>query len=145
LDREVSARTAIQIVGRGNGRDTADKAFYKGDGSIDGPGSLFFCDGVFRCSEKMYDRARDMVAKTIGAKFSELKEEGSVKEEVPGVIHAPEKLKASALASNADTVGAISVGSADETEVVQGSLKDIGIKEKARLFDLFFDAHAKGK
>jgi hypothetical protein len=86
-----------------------------------------------------------MVAKTIGAKFSELKEEGSVKEEVPGVIHAPKKLKALASANNADTAGAMSVGSAKETEDAQGSFKDIGIKEKARLFDLFFDAHTKGK
>jgi hypothetical protein len=138
LDGEVSAR-------RGNGRDTADKAFYKGDGSIDGPGGLFFRNGVFTCSEKMYDRARDMVAKTIGVKLSELKEEGSVKEEVPGVIHAPEKLKALALANNADTVCAISVGSAEETKTAQGSFKDIGIKEKACLFDLFFGAHTKGK
>jgi hypothetical protein len=37
------------------------------------------------------------------------------------------------------------VGSAEETEAAQGSFKDIGIKEKARLFDLFFDAHTKGK
>jgi hypothetical protein len=62
----VSARTAIPIVGRGNGRDTADKAFYKGGGSIDGPGGLFFRDGVFT-----YDRARDMVAKTNGVKLSD--------------------------------------------------------------------------
>jgi hypothetical protein len=145
LDGEVSAHTTIPIVGRGNGCDTADKDFYKGDGSIDGPGGLFFRDGVFTCSEKMYDRARDMVAKTIGVKLSELKDEGSVKEEVPGVIHAPEKSKASASANNADTFGAISVGSAEETEAAHGSFKDIGIKEKARLFDLFFDAHTKGK
>jgi hypothetical protein len=104
LDGEVSARAAIPIVGRGNGRDTANKAFYKGDGSINGPGGLFFRDSVFTCSEKMYDCACDMVAKTIGVKLAELKEEGSVKEEVPGVIHAPEKLKASALANNADTL-----------------------------------------
>jgi hypothetical protein len=84
-----------------------------------------------------------MVAKTIGVKLSELKEEGSVKEEVPGVIHPPEKLKSSA--NSADTVGAISVGSAEETEATQGSFKDIGIKEKACLFDHFFDAHTKGK
>jgi hypothetical protein len=74
LDGEVSARTAIPIVGYGNSRDTAGKAFYKGDGSIDGPGGLFFWDGVFTCSEKMYDRARDMVAKTIGVKLAGLKE-----------------------------------------------------------------------
>jgi hypothetical protein len=86
-----------------------------------------------------------VVAKTIGVKLSELKEEGSTKEEVPGVIRAPEKPKASGSANNADTVGAISVGSAEETEAAQGSFKDIGIKEKARLFDLFFDAHTKGK
>jgi hypothetical protein len=146
LDGEVSARTAIPIVGRGNGRrDTADKAFYKGDGSIDGPGGIFFRDSVFTCSERMYNRARDMVAKTIGVKLSELKEESSAKEEVPGVIHAPKKLKASASANNADTVSAISVGSAEETEAMQGSFKDIRMKEKARLFDLFFDAHTKGK
>jgi hypothetical protein len=143
LDGEVSARTAIPIVGRGNGRDTADKAFYKGDGSIDGPGGLFFWDGVFTCSEKMYERARDMVAKTIGVKLADLKEEGSAKEEVPVVIHAPQKLKVSG--DNADTIGAISVGSAEETETAQGSFKGIGIKEKARLFDLFVDAHTKGK
>jgi hypothetical protein len=140
LDGEVSARTAIPIVGR----DTAHKAFYKGDGSIDGPGGLFFRDGVFTCSEKrMYNRARDMVAKTVSVKLADLKEEGSAKEEVPGVIHAPEKLKASG--DNADTVGAISVGSTKETEAAQGSFKGIGMKEKTRLFDLFVDAHTKGK
>jgi hypothetical protein len=42
LDGEVSAHTAILIAGRGNGRDTTDKAFYKGNGSIDGPGGLYF-------------------------------------------------------------------------------------------------------
>jgi hypothetical protein len=127
LDGEVSARTAIPIVGRGNGCDTTDKAFYKGDGSIDGPGGLFFQDGVFTCSEKMYKHARDMVAKTISVKLANLKEEGSAKEEVPGVIHAPEKLKV--LGDNADTVGAISVGSAEETETAQGS-KALASKRK---------------
>jgi hypothetical protein len=48
-------------------------------------------------------------------------------------------------ANNTDTVGAISVGSAEETEAAQGLFQDIGIKEKAHLFDLFFDAHTKGK
>jgi hypothetical protein len=75
LDGEVSARTAIPIVGRGNGRDTADKAFYS---FMDGPGGLFIRDGVFACS--------DMVAKTIGVKLADLEEEGSATEEVPGVI-----------------------------------------------------------
>jgi hypothetical protein len=42
LDGKVSAGTAILIVGRGNGPDITDKAFYKGDGSIDGPGCLYF-------------------------------------------------------------------------------------------------------
>jgi hypothetical protein len=84
-----------------------------------------------------------MVAKTIGVKLADLKEEGSAKEEVPGVIHAPKKLKASG--DNADTVSAISVGSAEETETAQGSFKGIGIKEKARLFDLFVNAHTKGE
>jgi hypothetical protein len=68
--------------------------------------------------------------------------EDPVKEEVPGVIHAPEKMKASG--DNTETVGAISVGSAEETEAAQGLFKGIGIKEKARLFDLFVDARTKG-
>jgi hypothetical protein len=45
---------------------------------------------------------------------------------------------------NTETVGAISVGSAEETEAAQGLFKGIGIKEKARLFDLFVDARTKG-
>jgi hypothetical protein len=42
LDGEVSARTAIPMVRRGNGCDTTDKAFYKGKGFINGPGGLYF-------------------------------------------------------------------------------------------------------
>jgi hypothetical protein len=50
-----------------------------------------------------------------------------------------------ALGDNAGTVSAISVGSTKETEAAQGLFKGIGIEEKARLFDLFVDAHTKDK
>jgi len=143
LDGEVNARTAIPIVGRGNGRDTTDKDFYKGDGSIDGTAGLYLQDGVFTCSEKMYKRANEMVAKFIGTKLVGLKADDSDTEEVPVVVHAPKKT--ADVADTANTTGAISVGSTEDTDIAQTSLKGIGIEEKARLFDIFIDARSKGK
>lgn len=66
VDGKVDQRVAIPIVGRGKGRDTVDRAFYKGNGDAElSPDEFVEHDGVYFVSDAMHKASVKVVENAI--------------------------------------------------------------------------------
>lgn len=146
LDGEVDQRFAIPVVGRGNGRDTADKSFYKGNGDGELKPEMFVLhDGVYFCSDAMYEASLALVESTYDAKVATLKKKNPAA--VPEVVHTNnKKMKlndGSATVAKAPDSGNVSLDTPNDGDSklpafsLDAELKDA---TKANILDAFFPA-----
>jgi len=71
LKGAVDQRLVIPVVGRGNGRDTVDPKFYRGNGDVEPDTEDFVLrDGVYFCSDPMYHACLALVEESYNSKVT---------------------------------------------------------------------------
>ena len=114
LSGEVEPCMATPIVGRGPGRDTVYRPFYKGNGDDLKPAMFVYCGGVHTCSKKVNDEALSQVVEYFGVHIPEYNAKYPEGTHVPAEVRASKKVKMSPGVGSPDAAGAISVGSTED-------------------------------